>query len=149
MRAALLALAIVAGVVSFACSGSPSAPTPKAPDAAVVPVSAPGPTPPVPDGVQVRTFAFVSASAYAVRDYTKASQFLLSDNGSFTLHYPSGDYRGTYTESAGTIAFEWEAGSRGGPWAATGTLVGDTLTLKYNLIMELSDFEDAVYALKK
>ena len=150
MRAALLSSAVLAVVVSFsACSGSPTAPTPKAPDA-VVPVPAPAPTP-VPDGAQVRTFAFVSSTpAYAVRDYTKVSEFLLNDNGTFTLHYPGiGDYRGTYTEAGGTIVFQWEGGSAAGPWGATGTLVGDKLTVNYNLIMELTDFEDAVYALTK
>ena len=32
-----------------------------------------------------------------------------------------------------------------GPWGATGTLRGDTLTVGYNTVMSMSDFEDAVY----
>jgi hypothetical protein len=32
-----------------------------------------------------------------------------------------------------------------GPWGAIGTLQDGTLTVRYNLVMELSDFEDAAY----
>jgi hypothetical protein len=112
-----------------------------------------GPTPPpfVPAGTPFRTFVFASATSPSVelRDYTLRSQFVLYDNGMFSLQYPGGfEYRGTYTESQGTVIFSWEGGSRAGPWAATGSLEGDRLTVKYNLIMMLTDFEDAVYALK-
>lgn len=70
-----------------------------------------------------------------------------NDNGGFVLQYAGlgFEYRGGYAETKGAIAFEWEGWSAAGPWGATGTLKGDSLTVQYNLIMQLTDFEDAVY----
>jgi hypothetical protein len=45
------------------------------------------------------------------------------------------------------IAFTWEGWSVVGPWGATGRLTGDSLTVQYNLVMQATDFEDAVYTL--
>jgi len=88
---------------------------------------------------------------YQVRDYTKHSLFVLYDNGAFVLQYPTvaggGGYRGGYTETNGAITFEWEGWSVAGPWGATGTLKDGSLTVRYNGIMQLTDFEDAVYLL--
>lgn len=41
-----------------------------------------------------------------------------------------GEYRGRYTEANGVITFEWDGWSRAGPWGATGTLNGDSLTVQ-------------------
>ena len=57
----------------------------------------------------------------------------------------SASYRGTYKETDGAITFNWEGWSVAGPWGATGTLANDRLVVRYNLIMQLSDFEDAVH----
>jgi hypothetical protein len=35
--------------------------------------------------------------------------------------------------------------SSAGPWGAAGTLGGNSLTVRYNLIMQMTDFEDAIY----
>ena len=97
-----------------------------------------------------RTFIFDRELSYRVSDYTKKSRFVLYDNGAFVLQYPSlgeGGYRGGYEDANGVITFEWEGWSVGGPWGATGTLEGDSLTVQYNLIMQMTDFEDAVYVL--
>jgi hypothetical protein len=82
-----------------------------------------------------------------VSNYTKESRFVLYDNGAFVLQYVGlgGGYRGGYTEANGVIVFEWEGWSAAGPWGATGTVKGDSLTVQYNLIMQLTDFEDAAY----
>jgi hypothetical protein len=95
------------------------------------------------------TFTFDKALAYGVRDYTKQSRFVLYDTGGFALQYVSlgGEYRGGYTESNGVITFAWEGWSTAGPWLATGTLKDGSLTVQYNFIMMMSDFEDAVYRL--
>jgi hypothetical protein len=73
----------------------------------------------------------------------------LYDNGAFVLEFPvcscPGAYRGTYTEANGIITFMWEGWSIAGPWGATASLEGDMLAVRYNPIMQLSDFEDAVY----
>lgn len=55
------------------------------------------------------------------------------------------EYRGGYTESNGVITFEWEGSSVAGTWSATGTVKDGSLTVQYNLAMQLSDFEDALY----
>jgi hypothetical protein len=84
-----------------------------------------------------------------VRPYTQKSIFVLYDDGAFVLQYPSlgsqVSYRGAYTVSNGVLNFQWEGWSTAGPWGATGTLEGNSLTVQYNLIMELTDFENAVY----
>lgn len=75
---------------------------------------------------------------------------MLYDNGAFVLRFPSigeGGYVGGYRVADGNVTFEWEGWSTAGPWSATGTLKGDSLTVQYNLVMHLTDFEDAVYAL--
>ena len=77
------------------------------------------------------------------------SRFVLYDDGAFVLRYQGLglEYRGGYTESNGVIVFDWEGWSSAGAWGATGTLKGDTLTVRYNTIMALTDFEDASYVL--
>lgn len=139
-------------LLSLACGGSlPSAPT----ASAQLPAAASPPAPPAtsfpPLSGPVRTFTFDHELTYNVRDYTKHSRFLLYDNGAFALQYTSlsGEYRGGYKESNGTLTFEWEGSSTAGPgpWSATATLNDGSLTVRYNLLMQLSDFEDAVYRL--
>jgi hypothetical protein len=146
-RAALLAVVAVA----TACSGT----APTSPTAAVAPPPrlAPGQPPPrtfPPLSGPSRTFVFDHELTFRVSDYTKHSRFILYDTGGFLLQYTSltGDgYRGGYTQTDGTITFDWEGWSVAGPWAATGTVKDDTLTVRYNDIMQWTDFEDAVYRL--
>ena len=73
------------------------------------------------------------------------SRYVLYRDGTFVLEYPNGQYRGTYTETAGRITFEWEGWSVAGAWGASGVLTDDSLSVSYNMIMILSDFEDALY----
>ena len=97
-----------------------------------------------------RTFTFDrSLASSGVQSYTTNSRFILYDNGAFVLKYddPGGEYRGGYTETNGDITFDWEGWSVAGPWGATGTLADETLTVRYNFIMMMTDFEDAVYVL--
>jgi len=121
-------------------TGSPSVPTPGSP-------TSPAPSFPLPSGPS-RSFVFDHESSYRVSPYTRESRFVLYDNGAFVLEYTGrGEYRGAYKEAAGGLTFEWEGLSSAGPWGATGTLAGSLLTIRYNQVMELSDFENAVYAL--
>jgi hypothetical protein len=136
-------------VLSTACGSS----GPTTPTAIRQPLPVPAPTAPPtrtfpPLAGPSRTFVFDHELAYAVRDYTRKSRIVLYDNGAFVLRYEGiGDYRGGYTVANGVITFEWEGWSAAGPWGATGTIRGDSLTVEYNFIMQLTDFEDAVYAL--
>ena len=134
---------------STACGGdgptSPGGPTPAPPSSVPTPAS-PAPSFPPLSGPS-RSFGFDRESSYRVSDYTRESRFVLYDNGAFVLEYPGrGEYHGAYHETVGGLTFEWEGRSAAGPWGATGTLAGDLLTIRYNQIMELSDFENAVYA---
>ena len=101
-----------------------------------------------------RTFVFDRELSYPVSDSTKRSRFVLYDNSAFVLQVggaagSSNGYRGRYTDANGVVTFEWEGWSAAGPWGATGTLTGDALTVRYNVIMQLTDFEDAVYVLRQ
>ena len=100
---------------------------------------------------QARVFNFLSQSSYGISGYTTRSRYVLYDNGAFGLQYSDNggfEYRGRYTEVSTIITFDWEGWSAAGPWGATARLSGDTLTLAYNPIMTMTDFEDAVYLRK-
>ena len=97
-----------------------------------------------------RVYVAVSRPTYPIHGSPLASRYVLYDDGTFGLQYSSAnypffEYRGTYGEANGHITFEWEGWSVAGPWGATGSLTEDSLTVRYNLIMQLSDFEDGVY----
>ncbi len=91
-----------------------------------------------------RTFIFDHELSYRVSDATKKSRFVLYDNGAFVLQYGGpGEVRGGYEDANGVIAFDF--GGRSG--GATGSIERDLLTVRYSLTMQMSDYEDAVYAL--
>jgi hypothetical protein len=81
------------------------------------------------------------------------ARYVLYSDGRFELQYPSHQpsgsqifvYRGRYSRAWATLTFDFDASSVAGPWQATGILVGRRLTIQYNPIMSLSDFEDGVY----
>jgi hypothetical protein len=135
-------------VLAIACGHSaPAAPSASRQSPAVPSTPAPSPSNFPPLSGLSRTFVFNHELTYRLTDYTKQSRFVLYDNGAFVLQYVSLglEYRGGYTESNGVITFQWEGWSTAGAWGATGTLKDGSLTVQYNLIMQLSDFEDAVY----
>jgi hypothetical protein len=145
------ATVIVCLMMSAACGNSVStSPTPTSPPPVPAPATPPTATFPPLDGPS-RTFTFDHELSYPVSGYTKQSRFVLYDNGAFVLQYVAtgGAYRGKYDETNGAIAFTWQGWSSAGPWGATGKLAGDSLTVQYNLIMQLTDFEDAAYTLTR
>ena len=78
------------------------------------------------------------------------SHYILYDDLRFVLKFSGGfEYRGTYKESNGAITFDWEGWSTAGAWGATASLRGDTLDVKYNVVMQLSDFVDGIYIRKR
>lgn len=143
-------------VLLAACGGSdPAMPT----EEPIPPAPPPSPAPQVkfpPLEGPSRTFIFSREESYPVRDFTKQSRFVLYDNGAVALQYPNPpyglySYRGVYRDENGNIMFlfEFQGRSVGEQWDdATGTLKGDSLTIKYHEIMQHSDFENAVYVLK-
>src|SRR4030095_15648142 len=136
---------VVTWVLGCACSVSAR----RSPTAPTAPIVAPQPSPPRPTfpplPEPLRTFIFEQGTGRRVSDYTKQSRFLLSDSGAFALQYmsllPGGEYRGEYAESNGVITFEWDGGNGANPWAATATLKDGLLSVHYNFIMQLTDFE--------
>jgi hypothetical protein len=130
--------------LSIACnSDRPTSPSslPTPPTSTVQPA----PTAAVPTLIgPADTYLFSERLSYPIRDYTVTSKYVLHDNGAFALQYPSigGEYVGTYRKENGRITFRFSSDGR---WDATGTLNGDSLEVRYNVIMELSDFENAVY----
>ncbi|PYR63909.1 MAG: hypothetical protein DMF87_22185 [Acidobacteria bacterium] len=127
-------------------SAAPTAPTPTVvPSLQPVPPSLTGTYPPITG--PARVFVYRDSPYPRVAAYTLTSRFVLYDDGRFALQYeqPVGEYRGTYTASDGVVTFNWEGWSVAGPWGAEATLSGDVLNVRYNLIMQLTDFEDADY----
>ena len=96
-------------------------------------------------------FLTLELASRPLQRWTLNSRFVLYDDGTFALQYRisagAPEYRGTYRTGNGAIAFEWEGWSTAGPWGASGTLDGKTLTVRFNLVMQMSDFEDAIYTL--
>lgn len=112
-------------------------------------------------GVTDKVFYFLGSSTYPISCNTtyctKRTRYILHSDGSFLLqyNYDNGDeyrrgiqYKGQQIQINNDVSFTWEGWSIAGPWSATGTFRGDTLTVGYNTIMTLSDFEDAVYLRK-
>ena len=92
------------------------------------------------------THLHIRACRLWVSEYTEKSRFVLYDNGAFALQYPALGghiYRGSYTEENGVLYFKFEGDVQ---WSATGKLEGDSLKVQSNTMMQMDDFENAVYA---
>lgn len=131
---------LVCVVMAFSASCSIDSRSPLAP--VPTPEAAPAPSPPpVVSGV---TYPAGTYSLIKTGTQTGGSQFVLGDDGRFVLQAGERDFRGTYTYAASTglITFAWEARSLAGPWEAWGQLQGNVMAVSYNVVMQLSDFED-------
>jgi hypothetical protein len=145
----VVAVALLSGLAGCGHVEQPTAPTAAPPVTSPPPVSTSDAFPPI--SGPARIFDYSAPVSRVVTSYTPRSRFVLYDDRRFALQYGSLgiEYRGTYRESGSEMTFEWEGWSAAGPWGATGELSGDVLTVRYNLIMQLTDFEDAVYALSR
>ena len=81
---------------------------------------------------------------------TLPSRYVLFNDGKFQLQFSSYrfgifSYAGRYSRTDSVITFTWDGWSTAGPWGSTGTLRGDTLSVRYNMIMMLTDFIDGDY----
>ena len=133
-------------IVGLACGmEQPTSPTPVPAATTVQPPPAVQPLPEVPVPAGSSRYDFASPLTYNVRSYTTSSVLVLNSSGTFALHYPSlgtRAYVGTYQQDGDHISFRFSGDGR---WEADGTLGGDSLTVRYNFIMEMSDFENAIY----
>ena len=78
------------------------------------------------------------------------TRYVLFSDSTFQLQFASFrfgifSYAGRYSRSDSLITYIWEGWSTAGPWGATGTLRGDTLAVRYNMIMMMTDFIDGDY----
>ena len=80
-----------------------------------------------------------------------SSRYVFYGEGVFSLEYIRPDwgffeYRGHYSRADSSIAFSFDGWSIAGPWLATGIVRPDSsIVVTYNVIMQMSDFEDGVY----
>jgi hypothetical protein len=97
-----------------------------------------------------------SASESLVREQsighhgTVESRYVLHEDGTFGLQYLTKEfgffqYSGRYTRTDTLVAFAFENGAFAPVWEASGVLAGDSLTVRYNTMMSLSDFVDGVF----
>jgi hypothetical protein len=133
---ALILLSVTCGRID-----RPTAPTPVAtPVATITPPSPPAEYPPMRSGATL--FEFSGPLSYPVRGFTTTSRYVLYEDGTFTLQYLGFEYPGSYERDDNTIRFLFPGDAR---WYATGTATFDLLEVRYNDIMEHSDFENAIY----
>ena len=151
-----LTLTIIA-ILSAGCSGSPRH-FPTAPTASTTAAPAPAPAfqpnvaPPFPAvSKPARIYVAEKESSYVgYHGGALQSRYVLYDDRAFALQYTSArfghfEYRGTYAESNGEVVFHWEGSGSAGSWGATGVLTEASLTVSYNFIRQISDFEDGVF----
>lgn len=152
---ALIGSALLTG----ACSGPPTRPTanttPPPPVSSTPPPTTPPPAPFVPSFPAVSQPARVYvAERFPYIAYPHGSllgsRFVLFDDGNFGLQYssltnPFFQYTGTYTEQSGDLMLAFHANN--GRWTATAAITDGALSVKFNLDMQMSDFEDGVYLL--
>lgn len=126
----------------------PTAPSSTQPPSTTPPAAQPpAPSPPAgqpPLTGPATTYLFSAPLAYQVRSFTSESRYVLYDNGAFGLMYAAFDftYAGTYWRVGRDIYFDF---GTDGLWDASGTLEGDVMEVRYSVMMEHSDFENAVY----
>jgi hypothetical protein len=157
MRAALRCGPLAIAILASGCSDMymPTAPTATASPVASTPPPPPGPRIPEypPLTKPARIYVFEQELSDPVRQWTTGSRFVLYDDGTFSLQYlyslGQHEYKGTYSEAGGVMTFQWEGWSAAGSWGAMAELRDDSLTVRYNFIMEMTDFENAIYRKEK
>jgi hypothetical protein len=112
----------------------PSAPALSEPSGPITPPDLP------PTSSVVGIFDRISPSNFG------GSRYVLYADGTFSLQYDGiSAYPGIYSRADSTIAFKFKGESVMGPWLAGGIVSGDSLVVKYNDVMRMSDFEDGAY----
>ena len=140
MFAALVAFA----VACMDTNGPPGSPT--APPAGQPTPTPQSPYPPPPDitGPAV-LYVRASPSSYGSDAYLMS----LGADSAFVIELPNGPlswgWAGRYERRDSVVIFHYNAWSAAGALGATGIVRGDTMFLKYNVIMQLTDFEDGMY----
>ena len=141
---ALLVLTCACTTVAPAMPTAPTASNAQSGSTPVLPSAAPPGFPAVTR--PARVYVGIDSPTYAMHGGPLASRYVLYDDGSFALQYASAnypffEYLGTYTEANSLIKFlDKDAG-----WEATVSPRGESISVRYTLLMQHSDFLDGVY----
>ena len=154
------ALAVALALCTGACSESaPTTPRdrPESPAPTTPPdrPETPAPSPPTISPLDLAGASDIAADDLNARYATFLgspvdSRYVFYDDSTFglqvsTVAYGSFEYTGRFTRAESGIAFAFDGSSIAYPWVASGTLVGDSLSVAYNDLMQHSDFIDGVY----
>jgi hypothetical protein len=79
-----------------------------------------------------------------------SSRYVLYEDGTFSLQYVRPDwgffeYVGKYSRTHSSITFQFNGRNSAGLWLADGIVAGNSLTVEYNAVMAMADFEDGVF----
>lgn len=112
------------------------------PAPAFPPLSRPGTIYSGADDLYARYFAYLGSALI--------SRYVFYDDSTFGLQFSSQrfgyfEYTGRVRRADSLVTFAFDGSSTAGPWGATGTLYGDSLSVAYNDLMQHSDFVDGVY----
>jgi hypothetical protein len=142
-------LAALASLAAGCADDTPSGPAGGRLRGAPIAVTPP-PPPPVPPAPTITGPAVLyeraSPSAFGMID-----AYLLSSgaDSAFAIIFPGGTshwgWSGRYAREDSVLVFHYNAWSAAGELAARGTIRGDSLVLRYNAVMQMTDFEDGVY----
>ena len=149
-------------LICFLCAGACSDTPPTRPTSNLIPQEPVTPSPPrpvLPAGQFVPSFPAESRPArlYVAERFSPpssyhgselASRWVLYEDGTFALqyssvNYPFFEYLGTYKDGSDGVDLAFQA--NGGQWQATAVVTEAALSVKFNLMMRLDDFEDGSY----
>jgi hypothetical protein len=145
--AATIRLVTLVGLLLFVagCRDARDFKLPSAPTSVTTPLQTHEPAPPPPTSMpligQSATYVFSAPLSYPVGYFTVGSRYVVYENGAFVFSYDnlSVSYVGSYTRENEHLSLGF--GSKG----AVATLVGDLLEVRYDDLLQQSDFENAVY----
>ena len=154
-------LALVALMLSLGCSDlstqgrqDPTAP-PSDPNRPLPPPPATNGPPPAFPAVSSSALVYDGPSGLydelvSYHGSTLPTRYVLFSDSTFQLQFASFrfgifSYAGRYSRSDTLITFAWDGWSSAGPWGSAGALCGDTLVVRYNIVMMMSDFIDGSY----
>lgn len=148
-------VALVALAVSLGCSGGSDGPLSPVPDPVAPPrgplppvtYGTPPPFPVISDAIAIYTGPEGLYDAFAaMHGSSLPTRYVFFRDSTFRLQFASALFgvltnSGRYSRTDLTFTFHWDGAEAG----ATGTLRGDTLDIRYNEKMSMSDFIDGPY----
>jgi Tol biopolymer transport system component len=149
-RPSALGLFVLAIVLAACSSDAPTDPRGRTPP---TPVPIPAPLPPAPPSSAFPdlTRAGVIYDRATPSSIPGQSRYVIYEDGTFSLQYLRPDwgffeYPGRYLRADSVLTLDFKGASTAGPWQARGVLTADSsLTVAYNDVMAMADFENGKY----